>query len=668
MYRTQARPNNNDRTVWTLLRKHRDASEPTEDTKTAVNFMLRDLYEQARIRHVQLSPDQRYFVRACHAVSAPWRRLSADVLADIFLLALPDEWHDHCAGSVILPLTQVCHIWREIALGTPRLWTSIKVSLVGSPRRRWAEAVTAYIARSADALLRIHINLALPRDFPFQEAWVSSVFWRREAWAQLCEQAYRWESAHLEAVPAFAFSEALAAPFARLTTLTWFYAAPPGWPSGSYTIPTIFFERAPCLQSVTLCYNIEPKPLVLPRAWRMSRLCVWAGPRRGETGYFENFYNGPLAAVAPWRTLVPALSIVCAARHWLRNLELCVGSLHPGTLQGTIDMSTATEFPMLKRLVLYDDACQLASWIVAPRLREVKVDADGSIDGPASLVRHDPFWGHPLLSVTRLLTRPGGCARLRSLYLSPQTGENVGTLLTCLESVPMLEQLVLDTSENDDFPTGVLRFEIVLALTRRADNSHSLALLPSLVALTLNFDVCMTMDMREDDMVHDADEPYSPVPLYNAVWLMLGSRRLKQYHAGRTLHALRAFSSNINRDLSSWPLPTPDQLSSATRAVEWSSKAEKELSRVLSEEEDPYEETSLDIEETEYCTKITDYFGRRMSITVVILVTVFASVPSSSPSRLEEATPIASERCAGYTASPTRTSSPPAPTTISSAA
>ncbi|TRM56721.1 hypothetical protein BD626DRAFT_413190 [Schizophyllum amplum] len=529
---------------------------------------------------------------------APWRRLTADVLAEIFLLALPDEWHDHCAGSVILSLTQVCHIWRSIALGTPRLWTFIKVSLANSPRFRWAEAVAAYVARSGDALVRIHINLSRPHEFPYQRAWVENVFWRPEAWARLCEHAYRWESAHLEEIPAFAFSGTPAVPFARLTALTWFYAAPPASPMSMYTIPTTFFAQAPHLQSVTLCYNTEPQPLVLPRTWRMSRLTVWAGPRRGVAGDYLELYMAPMAAVPPWKTLVPALSIVCAARHWLRDLELCVASLDPGTLRGTMSTTGTTEFPALRRLVLYDDACQLASWIVAPQIRDVKIGADGSIGAPEQ--DRDPFWGDPLLDVAQLLTRPGGCTHLRSLYLSPQMDEDLRTLLSCLESVPMLEQLVLDTENNEDFPNGILRFEIVLALTRRADNSHSLALLPSLVALTLDFDILLTMDVDHD--FHLDDHSYSPIPLYNAVWRMLASRRHQQNHGGKPLRALRAFSSNLNRlnkDLGKWPLPAPAPMLAAT-AVDWSSKAEEELVRVMCEEEDPYDETPLYIEETKY--------------------------------------------------------------------
>ncbi|TRM58452.1 hypothetical protein BD626DRAFT_410392 [Schizophyllum amplum] len=531
---------------------------------------------------------------------APWRRLTADVLAEIFLLALPDEWHDHCAGSVILSLTQVCHIWRSIALGTPRLWTFIKVSLANSPRFRWAEVVAAYVARSGDALVRIHINLSRPHEFPYQRAWVENVFWRPEAWARLCEHAYRWESAHLEEIPAFAFSGTPAVPFARLTTLTWHYAAPPASRGSMCSIPTTFYAQAPHLQSVTLCYNTEPQPLVLPRAWRMSRLTVRAGPRRGRSKMNEDLYESRTDAMPPRKTLVPALSIVHAARHWLQDLELGVASLDPGTLQGTMSTSSATEFPMLRRLVLYDDACQLADWIVAPQLRDIRVEADGSYHG-VEQDRDDPFWGDSLRSVTQLLARPGGCARLRSLHLSPQMDEDLHTLLSCLESVPMLEQLVLDTVENDEFPDGILRFEVVLALTRRAGNPHSLALLPSLVALTLNFEICMTM--QDDEVLQLDDQSYSPLPMHNAVWRMLASRRRKQSHGGKTLRALRAFSSNINREqgCKSWPLPAPAQLSlSTTSAVDWSSGAEEELVRVMCEEEDPYDETPLYIEETKY--------------------------------------------------------------------
>ncbi|KAI5822639.1 hypothetical protein K523DRAFT_421926 [Schizophyllum commune Tattone D] len=63
------------------------------------------------------------------ALISPVRHLYTEILSEIFLLALPDGWLEELCGTVIHPCTRVCHVWREVALGTPSLWNTIFINV-----------------------------------------------------------------------------------------------------------------------------------------------------------------------------------------------------------------------------------------------------------------------------------------------------------------------------------------------------------------------------------------------------------------------------------------------------------------------------------------------------------------------------------------------------------
>ncbi|KAL1759730.1 hypothetical protein FB107DRAFT_204580 [Schizophyllum commune] len=63
------------------------------------------------------------------ALISPVRRLYTEILSDIFLLAIPDGWLEELCGTVVHPCTQVCHVWREVAVGTPSLWNTIHINV-----------------------------------------------------------------------------------------------------------------------------------------------------------------------------------------------------------------------------------------------------------------------------------------------------------------------------------------------------------------------------------------------------------------------------------------------------------------------------------------------------------------------------------------------------------
>ncbi|KAJ3506655.1 hypothetical protein NLJ89_g6750 [Agrocybe chaxingu] len=69
----------------------------------------------------------------CQTVLSPARRLTDDVLGEIFYNCLPRH-----RNSLILPsdapllLTQVCSSWRAVALSSPRLWSRLHISFPGN--------------------------------------------------------------------------------------------------------------------------------------------------------------------------------------------------------------------------------------------------------------------------------------------------------------------------------------------------------------------------------------------------------------------------------------------------------------------------------------------------------------------------------------------------------
>ncbi|KAF8989742.1 hypothetical protein BDQ17DRAFT_1205824, partial [Cyathus striatus] len=62
-------------------------------------------------------------VEPYRALISPARRLSRDILEEIFLACLPTD-RNPCMSSTEAPLllTRICSSWRSIAHSTPRLW------------------------------------------------------------------------------------------------------------------------------------------------------------------------------------------------------------------------------------------------------------------------------------------------------------------------------------------------------------------------------------------------------------------------------------------------------------------------------------------------------------------------------------------------------------------
>jgi hypothetical protein len=73
-------------------------------------------------------------LKAHKALLSPARRLPPNVIQNIFLYCLPSE-HNPVMGSREAPLLlgRICSQWRDIALGTPKLWSAIHIAIPANP-------------------------------------------------------------------------------------------------------------------------------------------------------------------------------------------------------------------------------------------------------------------------------------------------------------------------------------------------------------------------------------------------------------------------------------------------------------------------------------------------------------------------------------------------------
>ena len=67
------------------------------------------------------------YTKAHKALIAPARTLPTELLAEIFTLCLSENWHDRRfdVRQAPLLLSNICKRWREIALSTPFLWSTL---------------------------------------------------------------------------------------------------------------------------------------------------------------------------------------------------------------------------------------------------------------------------------------------------------------------------------------------------------------------------------------------------------------------------------------------------------------------------------------------------------------------------------------------------------------
>ncbi|KAF7300953.1 F-box domain-containing protein [Mycena indigotica] len=144
---------------------------------------------------------QKQLVEDHRVLLSPMRRVPDDVLRAIFLATLPAH-----RDTAIVPeegpllLAQVCRLWRDIALTTPRLWASIHLAIPRDESRAedLVGILTTWLQRSAAAPLSLTVTLAHASMSPphLGPGWRHTTH-GDELLRVLSSEAHRWESLRL---------------------------------------------------------------------------------------------------------------------------------------------------------------------------------------------------------------------------------------------------------------------------------------------------------------------------------------------------------------------------------------------------------------------------------------------------------------------------------------
>lgn len=96
---------------------------------------------------------------------APVRNVPTELLAEIFILCLSENWQDRTFDTRQAPLllSSVCMRWRATALSIPLLWSTLIIDSKKSPRkptplRNTLALMTTWLARSSTLLLNIKLS------------------------------------------------------------------------------------------------------------------------------------------------------------------------------------------------------------------------------------------------------------------------------------------------------------------------------------------------------------------------------------------------------------------------------------------------------------------------------------------------------------------------------
>ncbi|KAJ7883990.1 hypothetical protein B0H13DRAFT_1721179 [Mycena leptocephala] len=132
------------------------------------------------------------FIDAHAALISPVRRLPEDVVAEIFAASLPSDRNAIMSGAKSpLLLCHVCKAWRNLALLTPFLWTSLHIVAPTDPSRvqQLDEAAESWLSRSG--VLPLSISLVGPGKTPAK--WDCSVLL-----GTLIRYASRWKKLRIK--------------------------------------------------------------------------------------------------------------------------------------------------------------------------------------------------------------------------------------------------------------------------------------------------------------------------------------------------------------------------------------------------------------------------------------------------------------------------------------
>ncbi|KAL1705542.1 hypothetical protein EV121DRAFT_203392 [Schizophyllum commune] len=370
------------------------------------------------------------------ALVAPWHRLPTELWSDIFLLALPDDWDTALAGTRELSCAAVCVAWRDMALATPKLWSTLNFDLLENPFRNHVSAMEAELKKAGDTSLRLSIHMDVCGDSGWDDA----------AWALISARSSRWESASLWNVSIPALTSLSGRSFSTLRIL--YICLDPGFKV--VQIPLSVFASAFALNTFSLIYDTSIHCVQLPTSWSLSNLLI------------------------KHRSLLTSLASCFAATMACNaTLQTCdITSIGPLNLSSAVQ--TPTAFPRLKALKLARHALALCPYIACTNVE--------SFSFCMSLDAHLNPWD----AFHIMLNNSANCAQLRSLSMKMLKPADSEALVGCLRRMSSVTELTLATDNSFGASSGnALTYNLLSAFIRYPSVPYTMDFMPHLARLDM---------------------------------------------------------------------------------------------------------------------------------------------------------------------------------------
>ncbi|KAL1682326.1 hypothetical protein EV122DRAFT_203764 [Schizophyllum commune] len=447
---------------------HRTSFVPTEEDAHLIRLKAQTLrnLDNEIVKNIQYLFNQR---RAIHmqlqahvSLLSARRRLPLELLSEIFLLAVPDDWEEQPAGRRVLNFACVCALWRSLALSTPRLWTTLRFIADVNPLVGYADRVAMELARTGQASLNLSVNMTPDLSVSGIDARIADVAgnWSDAMWEALCAQSHRWDQVSLHSIPSHAYAHLTHRPFPILRSLSISLDEV----DAEVDFPLDAFANAHGITALEVqCISALPQ-VVLPASWNLTELSVSCGDP-------EMIHMPPLE---------PFLDAIAACSSSLRSL-----TVHGYNFQAAASGDSPIIYPVLESLHLQKRAIALCRTMNAPHLEDVTLE--GFL-----------YVGLQILdNLQALLGQSSGCQSLRRLALLEDLETDPASFVACMQRIPQLKELELSHIPGLDIDTdSPLRVAILETLSRDSEVDGANTLLPNLEHLHLDF----------AGMLNDADD------------------------------------------------------------------------------------------------------------------------------------------------------------------
>ncbi|KAJ7260107.1 hypothetical protein C8J57DRAFT_1184678 [Mycena rebaudengoi] len=207
-------------------------------------------------------------IDAHRALVSPARRIPDDIVQEIFKTSLPPQNSAMSSAESPLLLCHICKAWRNLALHTPALWTSLHIVAPAGNHSAFVErndVVDAWLSRSGSLPLSISCHIVYTRTFGVTtEAFASIIL------ETLIRYSHRWQHVRF-VVPNYTSLLPLATlnasdvPILQSVSIKGFTYQP-----GAADWRSISFINAPTVTTASFAYD-SAHLLQLPLCWGQLR-------------------------------------------------------------------------------------------------------------------------------------------------------------------------------------------------------------------------------------------------------------------------------------------------------------------------------------------------------------------------------------------------------------